>query len=104
MGETSCVDARVALLEGVYLQLAIHMGRDPIPQEPVVSGRRETAGVDWGQLDQFQVDTSSHVEGTGSVGRCELIHRADRFAAGRWAELIATSSRPHASLRTFRGS
>ena len=63
MGKASRADARVALLEGVHVQLAIHMDRElvvrqphPIPQELVVSGRRETAGVDWGQLDQFQVD------------------------------------------------
>ena len=160
MGEASRVDARVALLEGVYVQLAIHMGRElvapqphPIPQEPVVSGRRETAGVDWEQLGQFQVDDifltrvpmlescphflrgrlgeafqvalrerfraklmgdeDGQVRGwklfalvpmmllhrpfgTGSVGGCELVHRADWFAAGRWAELIREATQRQA--------
>ena len=130
----------------------------PIPQEPVVSGRRETADVDWGQLDQFQVDDlfltrvpmlkscphflrgrlreafqvalrerfraklmgdeDGQVRGwklfalvpmmllhrpcgTGSVGRCELVHRADRFAAGRWAELIREATQ-HQAVHTPR--
>ena len=58
-GEAIRADARVALLEGVYVQLAIHMGRELVPQPhppspAVVLGPR--AGFDWSLLDEFQID------------------------------------------------
>ena len=40
--------------------------------------------------------------GSGSVGRSELVHRADRFAAGRWAESVQEATQ-HQSVRGSRG-
>ena len=39
-------------------------------------------------------------QGSGSVGRSELVHRADRFAAGRWAELVHDATQHHQSERS----
>ena len=62
LGVAIRADARVALLEGVYVQLAIHMGRelvvpqpDPVPSRPEVPGPR-VSGFDWAQLDEFHID------------------------------------------------
>ena len=79
MGEASHVDARVALLEGVYVQLAIHMGRHP-------TGRRETAGVDWGQLDQFQVDNLF-------LTRVPMLKSCAHFLSGRLREAFQVALR-----------
>ena len=35
--------------------------------------------------------------GTGSVGRSELVHRADKFAAGRWTELVVEATQHQVS-------
>ena len=161
IGEAIRADARVALLEGVYVQLAIHMGCELgvpqphlTPSPPVVVGPRATAGFDWSLLDDFQIDeiflfrvtmlkTCPHFmrsllreafqvalrerfraklmgdeegqirgwklfamepmmllhrpRGNGSVGRSELVHRADRFAAGRWTELVLEATQHQVS-------
>ena len=123
IGEASCADARVVLLQGVYVQLAIHMGHElvvpqphPIPHEPVVSGAaRPVSGgqslphtssrveelptfLAWsfarpsGIAERFRSKLMGDEEGQvrmyGICGRCELVHKADRFAGGKWAAVI----------------
>ena len=56
LGEASRLDARVSLLEVVYVKLAIHLGRCltvPQSQHPI---REVRANFDWAQLDQFQIE------------------------------------------------
>ena len=53
-GEANCVDARVALL-AIHMVVSL-LRHNHIPSHRSLWSRRETAGVDWGQLDKSQVD------------------------------------------------
>ena len=158
------VDARVALLEAVFVVIAVHMGRQDVHATPTINStpdRPRDGGqsqIDWSQMDHCQLeemfltrvpvlrscphflrgrlresfgmalrerfraklhgDREGEVRawklfamtpimllhkptGVGSVGRSELLHRADKFARGCWQELIhharqSTAARPAA--------
>ena len=97
---SNLANARVAFMERVCGQLAIRMGDlvaphpQPTPSEHVVLGPRASAGFTWVQLGFrlmrscccccCSIDLDQWAE--------ELVHRADRFVAGRWTELVREST------------